>query len=135
MPGCRQRWPRPGRRTQLRTVLDYKTARIVETACADAPLTVSRGDHDLTPEEDRQLSATQAAPSPPCDMTKTQANESARPAQMRPGAVRLARASGHRHVQLLFARGGLPEQGIIDGVPLRDLTRAHDLLDKGLTTI
>ena len=48
-----------GARTQLRTVLGYVGARIVEAACVHVPLDASCTD--ITPAEETQLSAAQAA--------------------------------------------------------------------------
>ena len=48
-----------GARTQLQTVLGYVGARIVEAACVHVPLDGSRTD--ITPAEETQLSAAQAA--------------------------------------------------------------------------
>src|SRR3954447_1654556 len=50
-----------GARTQLRTVLDYVGAHIVEAACVHVPIDRSRTEADVAPTEESQLRATQTA--------------------------------------------------------------------------
>src|SRR3954447_9494826 len=50
-----------GARTQLRTVLGYVGASIVEAACVHVPLDSSRTEPDVAPTEESQLRATQTA--------------------------------------------------------------------------
>jgi NAD(P)H-dependent FMN reductase len=50
-----------GARAQLRTVLGYVGARIVEAACVQVPLDVNRAQAEVTPAEARQLSIARTA--------------------------------------------------------------------------